>query len=59
MKAMSKSELADRAGISLNTLGRWLKPHMEELRRLGYQPNARLLPPVIVKYIVDTFCIDI
>jgi len=56
---MTKSELADRAGISLNTLARWLKPHMQELRRLGYQPSQRLLPPVIVKYIADTFCIDI
>ena len=26
MKAMSKSELADRAGVSVNTLMNWCKP---------------------------------
>lgn len=56
---MSKSELANKAGVSLTTLARWLQPHMTELRKLGYQPTSRVLPPVIVKYIVETLCIDI
>jgi len=58
MKSMSKAELADKAGVSISTLHRWLQPHITELRKLGYQPSQRVLPPVIVKYIVETFCID-
>ena len=45
MKAMSKSELAQRAGVSLNTLANWLKPFREELEAMGLRPNAKVLPP--------------
>ena len=59
MKAMSKSELADKAGISVDTLVRWLKPHQQKLEALGMRPNMRVLPPKVVAFIVETFCIDV
>ncbi len=59
MQAMSKSELADRAGVSLSTLTRWCKPYKDDLNAMGLQPNAKVLPPNIVKYLTEKFCIDI
>lgn len=59
MKAMSKSELADRAGVSVDTLMRWLKPHRQQLKSLGMRTNMRVLPPRVVAYIVEVFCIDV
>ena len=56
---MTKSELAQAAGISVDTLTRWLKPHHQQLETLGMQPNMRVLPPRVVAYIVETFCIDV
>jgi len=45
MKAKSKSELAMAAGISVDTLKRWLEPHRKQLEALGMQANMRVLPP--------------
>ena len=59
MKAMSKSELAQAAGISVDTLMRWLKPHSQQLETLGMRPGMRVLPPKVVAYIVETLCIDV
>ena len=56
---MSKSELALAAGISVDTLVRWLEPHRQQLETLGMRPNMRVLPPKVVAYIVETFCIDV
>ena len=56
---MSKSELAIAAGISVDTLKRWLEPHRKQLETLGMQANMRVLPPKVVAYIVETFCIDV
>ena len=46
MKAMSKQQLADKAGVSLNTLSKWCKPIQKELLQLGMIPGARMLPPL-------------
>ena len=59
MKAMSKSELAQAAGVSVDTLMRWLKPHRQQLESLGMLPGMRVLPPKVVSYIVETLCIDV
>ena len=59
MKAMTKQQLAQCAGVTVTTLMSWCKPHLEELQRMGLQPNAKVLPPHIVRYIVEKFCIDI
>ena len=59
MKAMLKQELADAAGVSLRTLHRWCEPYREELLRMGWQQKMILLPPHIVKFLSDKFCIDV
>ena len=59
MKAMSKQQLADKAGVSLNTLNRWCKPFYKELEAMGVQPKAKLLPLVAVRLIVERLCIDL
>ena len=59
MKSMTKQQLADKAGASLNTLNRWCKPLQKDLEAMGVQPNTRLLPPVAVKFIAEKFCIDL
>ena len=59
MKSMSKQQLADKAGVSLNTLNRWCKPFSKELEAIGISPKTRMLPPVAVKLIVEKLCIDI
>ena len=59
MKAMSKQQLADRAGVSLKTLNRWLQPYRDIMVANGYDSSMRVLPPHLVKFIVDKFCIDV
>ena len=56
---MSKSELAQAAGVSVDTLMRWLDPHQQHLEALGMRPGMRVLPPKVVTYIVETLCIDV
>ena len=56
---MSKSDLAQAAGVSVDTLMRWLGPHSQQLEALGMRPGMRVLPPKVVTYIVETFCIDV
>ncbi len=59
MKSMTKQKLADKAGVSINTLNRWCKPFKAELEAMGLHPKARMLPPVVVKFIADKLCIDV
>ena len=59
MKAMSKSQLAAAAGVSMRTFQRWLVRHSEELALLGVKPRDKLLPPGAVKFVVEQYCIDI
>ena len=59
MKSMSKQNLAAKAGVSLNTLNRWCKPFSSELKALGLHPKARMLPPVVVKFIAEKLSIDL
>ena len=59
MKAKSKSKLADAAGVSLDTLREWCKPYQKQLETMGLKPNARVLPPNVVKFLAEKYCIDI
>ena len=67
MKAMSKSELAMKAGVSVQTLMNWLRPFRQELVRpfrqeleaMGLQPNVKVLPPKIVSFICEKLAIDV
>jgi len=59
MKAMTKQQLADRAGVTVKTLMRWCAPFQQELRQLGMTPHAKVLPPSVVRRISETLCIEI
>ncbi|MBR1389486.1 MAG: helix-turn-helix transcriptional regulator [Prevotella sp.] len=58
MKAMTRQQLADRAGVDRQTLSNWLKPHHQLLRQMGMRPRG-ILPPNVVRWIVDNFCINL
>lgn len=58
MKAMNKKELAARAGVTERTLRNWCKPFREELTIMGLRPNAKKLPPHVVAFLSEKFCID-
>lgn len=59
MKAMSKQQLADAAGVTVTTLMNWCKPYQKELETMGMRPNSKVLSPRIVKFLAETFCIDL
>ncbi len=59
MKAMSKQELADCAGVNARTLGNWLKPFQAELTQMGMTTRQKVLPPNIVAWIAERLSIDI
>ena len=59
MKAMSKQQLADAAGVSVKVLMSWCRPYRKKFEEMGLKPKDRVLPPVIVKFIAEKFCIDV
>ena len=59
MKAKSKSQLAEMAGVSVDTLREWMKPFRQDLETMGLRQNARVLPPNIVKFLAEKLCIDV
>lgn len=59
MKSMSKSELANLAGVSPSTFKRWLAGYRKELESMGCTPRMHILPPKCVKFICETFDIDV
>lgn len=59
MKAMTKQQLAQCAGVSVRTLNRWCLPYQDELWTLGLKPRMKVLPPSIVAFLADKLCIDV
>lgn len=59
MKAMTKQQLADCAGVSVRTLNSWCLTCQDELWTMGLRPHMKVLPPNIVAFLADRFCIDI
>jgi len=58
-RAMYKSELADAAGVSRQTLWSWLRSDAKELAAMGVSRNTKLLPPQAVRYLCEKYVIDI
>ena len=56
---MKKQEMADAAGVSVKTLMSWCRPFREELEQMGLKPRAKKLPPYVVAYLAEKFCIDL
>lgn len=59
IKAMYKSELADAAGVSLKTFGRWLKRDRDYFASVGVSIKQKMLPPIAVKYICEKYVIEL
>ena len=58
MKAMTRTRLAECAGVSTDTLHRYIEAHLGELTALGYRQGRRLTPRV-VKWIVANYGADV
>ena len=59
MKSYTKAQLADAAGVSPETLRRWLKTDRAFLETNGIRPTTKLFPPKVVKYLCDKYAIDL
>ena len=58
MKSYTKKQLADAAGVSAATLRRWLRTDEEFLRANGITSKTKILPPKVVQYLCEKYCID-
>ena len=58
-KSMYKNELADAAGVSRSTFYRWLRNDQQVLLSMGVASTCHLLPPHVVRYICEKYCIGI
>ena len=56
---MTRQQIAYYAGVSVKTLNNWCKPYREELQAMGLKPKKIVLPPHIVNWMCQKFCIDI
>ena len=61
MSSMTKSELAQAAGVSRKTLMRWLKkPQMQQvLAAYHLTPKQHKLPGKLIKILCEQYVIDI
>ena len=61
MRAMTKSELAEAAGVPYKVFQRWLQdPYMQkQLAPLNLKKQQHILPPNAVKIIIDHYAIEI
>lgn len=58
MRAMLKSELATAAGVSRATFRRWLQSDAEYMQEQGVKPRTKMLPPKVVNYLIEKYCIE-
>ena len=58
MKAMTREELADRAGVTTRTLSNQINRHWDELWALGMRPY-NVLPPKVVAWFAENYGVDI
>ena len=58
-KFISKSTLAELAGVSPRTFTRYLATRRHILDAMGISPKAQKLPPQAVRYICEDYCIDL
>ena len=58
MKAMTRTKLAEYAGVSTETLSRYIANHLDELQPLGLRPR-NILPPKVVEWLAENYGIDV
>ena len=59
MKEMYKYELANAAGVSRDTLRRWLSENRSKMEEMGAKPRSQLLPPRAVAWGCREYGIDL
>jgi len=61
MKAMTKSQLAKKAGVNYVTFWRWMQaPYIkEQLKKFNLTKKQHILPPGAVQIIADHYVIEI
>lgn len=59
MKAMTRKQLAAYAGVDPRTLSNWIQPHKQYLWSIGMPKGKGQLPPNVVKWIAERYCITI
>ncbi len=58
LRAMTRQELAQLAGVSERTLRRWIQRSHNQLIAAGYQPSQRKLSPRVVRLLMDFYGIE-
>ena len=58
MKAMTREELAYRAGVDRKTFYSYLRRNKDVLCAMGMRPRERL-PPIVVKWIAGNYGVSI
>ena len=58
IRAMTRQELAQLAGVSERTLRRWIQRSHQQLIASGYQPSQRKLTPRVVRLLMDFYGIE-
>ena len=58
MKAMTRQELADCAGVTTKTLANWIEPYHDQLYAMGMRPY-QILPPRVVEWLANHYGIDV
>jgi transposase len=59
MKYMSKSQVAECAGVSLSTFSRWCRKEQAALAAMGVAPTAKLLSPAAIRYLMNVYCFEV
>lgn len=55
-KALSKAQIAQDAGVSIDTVKNWCKQKEAEMRPFGYIRTSKVLNPTCVKILASHFC---
>ena len=56
---VSKKLLAEKAEVSSRTFARYLRTRRDVLTAMGVSPFAKKLPPGVVRYLCEDYCIDL
>ena len=54
---MTRKQLAAYAGVDTRTLKNWIEPHRQMLIEMGMPKGKGAMPPNVVEWIVNNYCI--
>lgn len=58
-KAMYKSRLASKVGVSRRTFYTWIQNDLSALEQMGVKRTSKLLTPKAVEYLCDKYSISL